>query len=112
MFTKVSRRGGPGAVGLGTRKYKRTLLHFAANRPDVRLTLIGFSHRIVEHSDCDASPGDWKRLVESGRVVFYAAISDGTNVDAVSKMLIEMRGDGLRSALINSDGQTAFSYLE
>lgn len=117
MCSRLAREDGPCAVGIPMRRFKKLLLRYVAEHPDVRLSILGeaekFSEREGKSADRELLPEDenvgyWETVLANGRTTIIAAISPKTTKDKVGRakqIMRELQEAHATCILLDEDGR-------
>lgn len=100
MCSKLTKTDGPCAVSLSMRRFKKLLLRYVVENPEVRISILAEAEKLVgrrgQPADAVDLPGSedahyWENLLRSGRVTIISAISSEMSSAEVGLAKREMR---------------------
>ncbi len=120
MVTRMGRVDGPCAVSLPMRRFKKLLLRYVNENPNVHLSILAESEKLAGRRGWQADAVDlpesgtaryWEDLLQSGRVTVIAANSPEMPPDQlglVEREIRAMRDAGASCVLLNEEGIEVF----
>ncbi len=107
MTTRITADDGPCVVAPSIRNYKRTMMKYALEDSEVRLTIMAHAEKIVGKREDYVGKKYWRKLIDRGNVSFICALSPGlgeADLDPIRREIERMRKMGLEVVLLDSEG--------